>query len=147
MRISDWSSDVCSSDLCWADMPALIAGVQAIGDEIGLPFIAAQADLGDPEPMADRAGSPYAETSFRWIDPDYAYWRDRKLALHVAFLTAERLVAEPFFYSDGRLGSWRATGLLDAVDCQQAKDTPNRSEEQTAELQSLMRLSYAVFCL
>src|SRR3546814_7706746 len=25
--------------------------------------------------------------------------------------------------------------------------TPNRSEEQTSELQSLMRLSYAVFCL
>src|SRR3546814_8855202 len=116
-------------------MPALIAGGQAIGNEIGLPFIAAQADLGDPEPMADRDGSPYAETSFRWIDPDYAYCRDRKLALHVAFLTAARLVAEPFFYSDGRLGSWRATGLLDAVACQPAKVTPNfRSEKHTSEV-------------
>src|SRR3546814_2608806 len=27
------------------------------------------------------------------------------------------------------------------------KDEPNRSEEHTSELQSLMRISYAVFCL
>src|SRR3546814_10799136 len=32
------------------------------------------------------------------------------------------------------------TGLLDGV-------TTNRSEEHTSELQSLMRISYAVFCL
>src|SRR3546814_11519125 len=95
MRISDWSSDVCSSDL----------------------------DLGDPEPMSDAEGRPYAETSFRWIDPDYAYWRDRKLALHIAFLTAARLVGEPFYYSDGRLRTWRPTQLLEAVDCPQAKET------------------------
>lgn len=65
----------------WATMPALIAAVQAAGDAIGLPFIAAQVDLGGPEPMSDAHGRPYAETSFRWIDPDHAYWRDRKLAL------------------------------------------------------------------
>ena len=80
--------------LCWSELPALIADVQAIGDATGLSYIAAQADLGDPEPMADEHGRPYAETSFRWIDPAYAYWRDRKLALHIAFLTAARLVAE-----------------------------------------------------
>ena len=94
---------------CWDAMPALIAAVQDAGDAIGLPYIAAQAVLGDPEPMGDADGRPYAETSFRWIDPDHAYWRDRKLALHIAFLTAARLVAEPFFYSDGRLQSWRAS--------------------------------------
>src|SRR3546814_14866527 len=93
---------------CWADMPALIAGVQAIADEIGLPFIAAQADLGDPEPMADRDGTPYAETSFRWIEPDYPYLRNRKRAVHVAFLPAPRLVAEPVLYrrpDEGTLGT------------------------------------------
>lgn len=113
---------------CWADMPALIDAVQAAGDAIGLPFVAAQADLGDPEPMSDAEGRPYAETSFRWVDPDYAYWRDRKLALQLAFLTAARLTAEPFYYSDGRLGTWRPTALLDAVDCSQAKNTPNFGE-------------------
>ena len=104
----------------WAQMPALVSAVQAAGDAIGLPYIAAQADLGDPEPMADEAGRPYAETSFRWVDPDHAYWRDRKLALHIAFLTAARLTAEPFYYSDGQLRTWRPTQLLAAVDCDAA---------------------------
>lgn len=49
-------------------MPALVAEVQAAGDAAGLPFIAAQADLGDPEPMSDEDGRPYAETTFRWTD-------------------------------------------------------------------------------
>lgn len=113
------------NELCWAEIPALIDAVQTAGNELGLPYIAAQADLGDPEPMADAAGQPYAVTRFQWIDPAHQYWRDRKLALHVPFLTAARLVAEPFYYCDGKLGSWRATALLDAVDCSQAKDSPH----------------------
>ncbi|WP_049759564.1 helix-turn-helix transcriptional regulator [Novosphingobium aromaticivorans] len=98
-------------------MPALVAEVQAAGDAAGLPFIAAQADLGDPEPMSDEDGRPYAETTFRWTDPGHEYWRDRKLALHVPFLTAARLVAEPFFYTAGTLATWRPSGLLGGVDC------------------------------
>src|SRR3546814_8045060 len=31
--------------------------------------------------------------------------------------------------------------------CSQVGSLPNRSEENTSELQSLMRISYAVFCL
>lgn len=131
--------------LCWSEMPTLIAEVQAAGDAIGLPFIAAQADLGDPDPMADAEGRPYAETSFRWIDPAHAYWRDRKLALHVAFLTAARLVAEPFYYSDGRLRTWRPTALLDAVDCEQAKNTPNFGEAIIAPVHLPRGLVGAVF--
>src|SRR3546814_8679859 len=34
-----------------------------------------------------------------------------------------------------------------AVEGQQPLDLANRSEEHTSELQSLMRISYAVFCL
>src|SRR3546814_8235310 len=40
-------------------------------------------------------------------------------------------------------GKWSARDLKDALD---AADR-NRSEEHTSELQSLMRISYAVFCL
>ena len=130
---------------CWAEMPELIAAVQAAGDAIGLPYVAAQADLGDPEPMSDEEGRPYAETSFRWVDPDYAYWRDRKLALHIAFLTAARLVGEPFYYSDGRLGTWRPTHLLDAVDCSQARNTPNFGEAIIAPVHLPRGLVGAVF--
>ena len=130
---------------CWSEMPGLIAAVQAAGDAIGLPYVAAQADLGDPEPMSDEAGRPYAETSFRWVDPNYAYWRDRKLALHIAFLTAARLVGEPFYYSDGRLRTWRATQLLEAVDCSQAKNTPNFGEAIIAPVHLPRGLVGAVF--
>ena len=130
---------------CWAEMPPLIAAVQAAGDAIGLPYVAAQADLGDPEPMSDADGSPYAETSFHWVNPDHAYWRDRKLALHIAFLTAARLVAEPFYYSDGRLQTWRPTQLLDAVDCEQAKNTPNFGEAIIAPIHLPRGLVGAVF--
>ena len=98
-------------------MPGLIAAAQAIGDEVAMPYIAAQADLADPHPMADAEGHPYAETSFRWIDPSHQYWRDRKLALHDTLLSAVRMVAEPFFYRDGRLATWRETGLLAQIDC------------------------------
>lgn len=106
----------------------MVAAVQAAGEELGLPFIAAQADLGDPEPMGDEQGRPYAETTFRWIDPDHAYWRDRRLALHVSFLTAARLTADPFFYTEGRLGTWRSTALLDGIDCRPELLSPNLGE-------------------
>lgn len=113
---------------CWADMPALIAAVQAAGDELGLPFIATQADLADPHPMADEAGKPYAETSFRWINPKHHYWLDRKLALQSPFLNAARLIAEPIYYADGKLLTWRRTSLLDEVDCHTAMEDENLGE-------------------
>lgn len=113
---------------CWADMPALIAAVQAAGDELGLPFIAAQADLADPDPMADETGRPYAETSFCWINPQHQYWLNRKLALQSPFLNAARLIAEPFYYADGKLMTWRTTALLADVDCRTAVEDENLGE-------------------
>src|SRR3546814_6974731 len=41
----------------------------------------------------------------------------------------------------------RAAGLLDGMADLQAELRAIRSEEHTSELQSLMRISYAVFCL
>lgn len=113
---------------CWADMPRLVSEVQALGERVGLPFIAAQADLGDPEPMADEQGRPYAETVFQWIDPSHRYWLDRSLALHVPFLNAARLMAEPFYYADGELHTWRKTGLLESIDCRATMSDPDFGE-------------------
>lgn len=98
-------------------MPTLVAAVQEAGEACRLPFIAAQADLGDPEPMSDEYGQPYAVTAFRWIDPAHHYWCDRKLALHVPFLAAARITAEPFFYTRGTLRTWRPSGILEGIDC------------------------------
>ena len=39
--------------LSWDDVDALAREIVAIGAQIGLPFVAAQSNLGDPAPMAD----------------------------------------------------------------------------------------------
>src|SRR3546814_7249746 len=102
MRISDWSSDVCSSDLV----------VEA-----------------------------------RRVAPEIPVLPTRKACRGVA--AALTLLAPVV-----RLGRGGACphviGTLDAmarVIDRVASDRPLRSEEHTSELQSLMRHSYAVFCL
>src|SRR3546814_7147342 len=90
MRISDWSSDVCSSDLL-ALHPAPGEFAEAHGVEPGRLH---QRQIGIPARFGPLFGIPG--------DPD----RDRG-----------------------------------------AIDISGRSEEHTSELQSLMRISYAVFCL
>src|SRR3546814_1190952 len=40
-----------------------------------------------------------------------------------------------------------AIDLLDSKSCEEVTERLERSEEHTSELQSLMRISYAVFCL
>src|SRR3546814_5031038 len=60
-------------------------------------------------------------------------WNDAELRLHFR--------PESFFATDGR---GRHILLNMAIN---AQDSVARSEEHTSELQSLMRISYAVFCL
>src|SRR3546814_1570281 len=101
MRISDWSSDVCSSDLAVAVRIAGILGrAVGIGVEIAL-------------------GHPRREIDLRWPRFD----RHRGACVRGRITQREIILA--------RLGHL---------------DRP-RSEEHTSELQSLMRISYAVFCL
>ncbi len=52
-----------------AEIDRLAERVQEIGAQIGLPCIAASADIGSPEPMRNSHGQPFAETLFRWVDP------------------------------------------------------------------------------
>lgn len=99
----------------WKSVEESIAAVRGLGEAHGLPFIAVQSDLGDPEPMADAAGVPYAESALRWFE-DVAYWRNRRLALDSPFLNAARLTSEPFFYEEGRLKTWRPTSVFDSID-------------------------------
>src|SRR3546814_1220181 len=100
MRISDWSSDVCSSDL---------------GSEAASPIPARRA-------LRAVSGSP-ATKRYRVSAGGYAF----------------------------------AIGELPSLGCSQTNRPPgdsvfhsasaDRSEEHTSELQSLMRISYAVVCL
>src|SRR3546814_10090573 len=107
MRISDWSSDVCSSDLDQAKARDVAADEDrealAIERDVGVERIDA---------AADRAGDARAARGLG---------RRGDFALRGA---AEEIFAARRFAGAGK-----------------------RSEEHTSELQSLMRISYAVFCL
>jgi DNA-binding CsgD family transcriptional regulator len=94
----------------------LARAVSAAGARIGLPYIAASADISSPLPMRAVDGRPFAETLFRWVDPGLAYWRDRGFALRAPFVLACRYSSEPFYFADGRFGAWRPAPRLEAVD-------------------------------
>lgn len=100
----------------WVEMARQVAAVQALADSVGLPYIAAQSDLADPEPMHDENGNYYAETSFRWLDPDNRYWTNRRLALDDLPTNISRVTAEPFAIYGGALHFWRETSLTDGFD-------------------------------
>src|SRR3546814_10208211 len=93
MRISDWSSDVCSSD------------------------------LSRPTWRARRRGSPPT-----------CIWRTA-----ISARRARR--------STGRCANCPTRRRCGSTSRGSARRAPTRSEEHTSELQSLMRISYAVFCL
>src|SRR3546814_8394056 len=114
MRISDWSSDVCSSDL--ARPPAGDRAAPASGG--GRHRGARRRDGGECGRGLSRhqAGGQFV------IPPAVP-----ALAIDAPNFSTNRFRAE-------READWIAFDLL-------------RSEEHTSELQSLMRISYAVFCL
>src|SRR3546814_3152020 len=131
MRISDWSSDVCSSDLApptldpnsvpAATTPAVPAPAAAAASE------AAPAVYGDPGAMArtaDERGD--YEVAFNALKAgQYA---------ESAQLFQDFLRAHPSGAYAPNAYYWLGESYY-------------RSEEHTSELQSLMRSSYAVFCL
>src|SRR3546814_7035329 len=114
MRISDWSSDVCSSDLC-----GRYRGRRRAGRRDGNP----------PRSADDRAAA-------RWHPG-----RSRR--------RTECRKINPSQRVGGTRCRDRITDLGD--DARSDRHTRgarrHRSEEHTSELQSLMRISYAVFCL
>src|SRR3546814_4991182 len=123
MRISDWSSDVCSSDLLVAerlhrlsprwDQPLVIMNCAA------LPETLIEAEL-----FGHEAGAFTGATKAR---------AGRFEEAHGGTLFLDEL---------GTLSMAAQDRLLRAVEYGEI-----RSEEHTSELQSLMRISYAVFCL
>src|SRR3546814_7355532 len=120
MRISDWSSDVCSSDL------ELTTALKAID---------AAVSRGDIRIENDRLVVPKLKAA-----PE-----DERL----------KAIRRELFAGVGKI---QLPDLLIAIDAatrfswallgrSPASEHELRSEEHTSELQSLMRISYAVFCL
>src|SRR3546814_1139032 len=115
MRISVWSSDVCSSDLIAGNLQTLPACAQR--------DILARDLCSQSETRIVRIGLRRAELRARRLDVPSRAAEEINLPQRVEPREEQR----------------RGFGLS-------ARHQP-RSEEHTSELQSLMRISYAVFCL
>src|SRR3546814_7121801 len=122
MRISDWSSDVCSSDL----LQRFVSQGLILGTSNAIGF--GPANLGNPNLKW--------ETTAQW-----------NAGLDVGFMN-QRLRMSLDYYRK------KTTDLLAVVNlppnsgfATTLRNIGSRSEEHTSELQSLMRISYAVFCL
>src|SRR3546814_6451482 len=127
MRISDWSSDVCSSDLLVGMLRDEIHRHVAIElGEVGL-------DLPETRPLAKLVRLP-GEVALP-IRHEYARAQP--------FEGGEALV-EAVGGGPGRIADVAAAAQMPLADM---RGRIARSEEHTSELQSLMRISYAVFCL
>src|SRR3546814_2621556 len=115
MRISDWSSDVCSSDL-------LVCGT-----------------LGTSEPFS------FQDPKTRQV-VGYEIDLCKEIADHLGVKLEVKMISVAARIPE------LAGGRVDVVAAnlgwspERAKQI-DRSEEHTSELQSLMRISYAVFCL
>src|SRR3546814_4847981 len=121
MRISDWSSDVCSSDLCLRSKESFRRIDRRCLSKTGERFLDAGIDRGGEQ----RSSHGGARLTIRYYETD-------------------RLAVDRVDDVDGDDVRLLAEHMKEAV----RHDTrPTRSEEHTYELQSLMRISYAVFCL
>src|SRR3546814_2304436 len=123
MRISDWSSDVCSSDLLALNIQdlRLLGGVRVLGTLVDLELLVHRAAEGILRQHALDGGLDDAlRVALQRLAEGFA--------LEIADVPGEAVV-----HLVGQL----VAGDVDLL----------RSEEHTSELQSLMRISYAVFCL
>src|SRR3546814_5156423 len=124
MRISDWSSDVCSSDLAIAD----IGSEEILTDRLVIGDRRVTVELGGDRRLARVT----VHRDNIWLD---RFQRRQGCNGHNA---------------SSRQGASNASDdprqLFGALGRRKLVTFP-RSEEHTSELQSLMRISYAVFCL
>src|SRR3546814_2393984 len=128
MRISDWSSDVCSSDLVAAAARAL--GVKAT---IVMPFDAPALKIANTRAYGARI-------------VHYDRLKDDREAIARTLADEAGLAVVPP-YDDPDVMAGQGTVGLELMEQAAEAGADVRSEEHTSELQSLMRISYAVFCL
>src|SRR3546814_8879845 len=125
MRISDWSSDVCSSDL---KRPAWDEKWRSALESNGAGQRFSQAGL--------CAGTARLAAGYGSGEGCVASGRGRGLW----FSSRATKVKRP-------LVTRTSSRLRPRVAMTSIRIATDRSEEHTSELQSLMRISYAVFCL
>src|SRR3546814_4029508 len=177
MRISDWSSDVCSSDL--ADVTRIIDIAKQKGLTPGDYTGSSNANLQDKRSLlkldwnisdSQRASMTYSRTqdtqpvitnsfsdSLKLSSNYYLNDTDNKsMAFHLYsawtsnFSTEASFSSAKFHKDRGPINDVAQPAVTVATEVDGPEvvlGTEYRSEEHTSELQSLMRISYAVFCL
>src|SRR3546814_8013080 len=90
-----------------------------------------------------------ASSALLWSAPASAQSVDRIVAFGDSYADDGNLfeligIDPPFVYPTGRFSG--GTNFVDTMSTLLNAPVDNRSEEHTSELQSLMRISYAVFC-
>src|SRR3546814_6267916 len=158
MRISDWSSDVCSSDLThplsiqrMSDIQNRVAELPVVHHKDSDAFwyvraklrvLQAQDNQAQRNAMAklrlDAQQTGGVEQSAAWYGLAYADWQRKDLS------AAQEALAKA---QQGGRSSPEIAALSVALALEKGDQALARSEEHTSELQSLMRISYAVFCL
>src|SRR3546814_1574555 len=135
MRISDWSSDVCSSDLGGDDA----AAASEESSKGGLLAVAAGTIVSAVFAVV------VATKLFAASVSQYFHVGDRGAVSGYDFNLSFALLAVGHL-----VGLWVGLAMLLGAVIAWGWGVPHytlRSEEHTSELQSLMRISYAVFCL
>src|SRR3546814_9165266 len=114
MRISDWSSDVCSSDLIENPVGLYVDGI----------YYSSQL-------MAPTSLSNVSQVSVLKGPQGTLFGRNSTAGI------IQMTTRDPSAHFGGEV----------STEIDNYLTSRNRSEEHTSELQSLMRISYAVFCL
>src|SRR3546814_7984130 len=149
MRISDWSSDVCSSDLCDDDLLVRHRRHVTRREDTGLARRAARVDL-DLAAIAQchRIAEPFGVWDQADLDENPFEFDEMFLVpVAVAIAQADDLLAIAEHFGRQRRGDDGDVRQAAQFRLQHRVGAQLRSEEHTSELQSLMRISYAVFCL
>src|SRR3546814_3884280 len=135
MRISDWSSDVCSSDLPESDLGEVVE--HRHGNEHH--YQVRRAALKDIHELHIRWGDALQVVS------GHRHWRRQERGLQIEGNQDSKEQRVDFVVRQ----QWQKDRHEDDDDLRpfERPAEQERSEEHTSELQSLMRISYAVFCL
>src|SRR3546814_4517171 len=173
MRISDWSSDVCSSDLIAAVMAIYHFSAKVISRANGSSAVASAAyraaerlhddRLGRDHDFSNKAGVVLSEIlapegaperlndrATLWNEVEAGEKRkDAQLAREVEFSIPRELNQQQGIQlaRDFVEKQFVERGMVADMNVHWDMGKDGRSEEHTSELQSLMRISYAVFCL
>src|SRR3546814_733602 len=172
MRISDWSSDVCSSDL-----------VSGFGNVDGFEFMLQDRSNGSMKhldttaqhfigALMQREEIAFAFTTFAANNPQYEIVVDEKRTKQLGVNVGDLLETLQIYFGSAFISDFNRFGkfyrVIAQADVQYRTDPTSlddiyvknkdgemvavnskigRAHDHTSELQSLMRISYALFCL